>query len=264
MIKKLWRYIIFYYFYFHFIVWKFVKNYLEKPREPTELDKYIEKNKNKLLNSFEEYFTKDMNENIDKVFYDKTTFKELLDNFEKDDTIEKQWKTRLLYENVSREDGIRIDIIMYYDVFKQGFAYYSNENFVSYKILNAIAMNYVMKFFCRDFFMDENVLEDINKELDLKEVFLKYDEKKKEKNEKKKRNNNVLAKLKNYQMEDKRKKPNEENKEQKKELMQNKFINKGKMYNFDFLVKEKKPSAFSTSYDKGFVNISYKDYKNMF
>ena len=90
MIKKLWRYIIFYYFYFHFIVWKFVKNYLEKPREPTELDKYIEKNKNKLLNSFEEYFTKDMNENIDKVFYDKTTFKELLDNFEKDDTIEKQ------------------------------------------------------------------------------------------------------------------------------------------------------------------------------
>ena len=44
--------------------------------------------------------------------------------------------------------------------------------------------------------------------------------------------------------------------------MQNKFINKGKIYNFNFLVKEKKPSAFSTTYDKGFVNISYKDYKN--
>lgn len=264
MIKKIWRYIVFYYFYYYYIIWKLVKNYLEKPRDPTELDIYIEKNKNKLLNSFEEGFTKNMNENIDKVFYDKTTFKELLDNFEQDDTIEKQWKTRLLYENVPREDGKRIDIIMYYDVFKQGFSYYSSDNYISYKILNAIAMKYVMIFFCRDFFMDENVLEDIKSELELKEVFLKYDEKKKEKNEKKKRNNNVLAKLKNYQMEDKTKKSNEENKEQKKELMQNKFINKGKMYNFEFLIKEKQTSNWSTSYDKGFVNISYKDYKNMF
>jgi len=258
MIKKIWRYIIFYYFYFNFIVWKYIKKYIEKPREPLEIDKYIETNKNKLLKSFEEHFTKDMNENIDKVFYDKTTFKELLDNFEKDDVIEKQWQTRLLYENVPREDGKRIDIIMYYDVFKQGFSYYSNENYISYKILNAIAMKYVMVFFCRDFFMDENVLEDINNELDLKEIFMKYDEKKKEKNENKKRNNNVLAKLKNYQMEGKIKKTSEK----KKELMQNKFINKGKIYNFNFLVKEKKPSAFSTTYDKGFVNISYKDYKN--
>ena len=102
---------------------------------------------------------------------------------------------------------------MYYDVFKQGFSYYSNENYISYKILNAIAMKYVMVFFCRDFFMDENVLEDINNELDLKEIFMKYDEKKKEKNENKKRNNNVLAKLKNYQMEGKIKKTSEKKKE---------------------------------------------------
>ena len=49
---------------------------------------------------------------------------------------------------------------MYYDLFKQGFGYYSNDSVVSYKILNAMAMKYVIVFFCRDFFMDEFVLNE--------------------------------------------------------------------------------------------------------
>jgi hypothetical protein len=47
---------------------------------------------------------------------------------------------------------------MYYDIFKQGFAYYSDQSGVPYKILNAVAMKYVIVFLCRDFFLDDSVL----------------------------------------------------------------------------------------------------------
>jgi hypothetical protein len=38
------------------------------------------------------------------------------------------------------------NVIMHYDVFKNGFAYYSDIN-LSYKIINAVAMKYVLTFF---------------------------------------------------------------------------------------------------------------------
>ena len=68
------------------------------------------------------------------------------------------WKKRILYQSIQRKDG-QIVNLMYYDLFKQGFGYYSNDSVVSYKILNAMAMKYVIVFFV-DFFMDEFVLNE--------------------------------------------------------------------------------------------------------
>ena len=67
--------------------------------------------------------------------------------------IEREWKTRILIDSSPRGN-----IIMYYDVYKQGFAYYSDQNSIPYCILNAVAMKYVLMFKCRDFYMNTNCL----------------------------------------------------------------------------------------------------------
>lgn len=46
---------------------------------------------------------------------------------------------------------------MYYDIYKQAFAYASNQH-MNYSILNACAMKYVQIYHCVDFFLDGNIL----------------------------------------------------------------------------------------------------------
>lgn len=243
--------------FYHII--NFINNLLMGPIEnqKPKLQLYIEENEKKLLKTYNNDFTRNMNENINKSIYDKEEFKKILDTGE----LEKDWKRRILFECVEREDGKQVSVIMYYDIYKQGFAYFSSENSVSYKILNAIAMKYVLKFFCRDFYMDEYLFIENNMELlssKLKDVFLKYDEKQKEKNENEEETNekkgkNVMAKLKKYNFE----------KTEEKEYLQNKFINMGKIYNFSFLQKQQEQdSDLKTSFDDSFHNISWKDYKS--
>ena len=110
--------------------------------------------------------------------------------------------------------------------------------------------------------MDEKIVEDCGKKLELKKVFYEEEKKKKEseKKEEEKDNRDVFAKLKNYKKEEKTK---DERKE--KEYIRNKFICSGKMYDFNILKKEKKVSNIETSYDGMFKNdkLSYKDYKNL-
>lgn len=115
---------------------------------PTE--KYIQKQTTRFLQTFEKSDT-NFNENIDTVFYSKKQLDELL----KDETnyLEPKWRANILFENTPRGN-----IIMYYDAFKQGFAYYTDQNGIPYPILNAVAMKYVMVFRCRDFFIDEHIL----------------------------------------------------------------------------------------------------------
>lgn len=67
------------------------------------------------------------------------------------ETIEKKWKTRVLFEHTPQGS-----VVMYYDVFKNGFAYYSDCILMDY-FLNAIAMKYVVVFKCRDLFLDETL-----------------------------------------------------------------------------------------------------------
>ena len=64
-------------------------------------------------------------------------------------------KLRWKYIHLTEQESL-----MYYDLFKQGFAYHSDESFVSHNVLNAVAMKYVNTYFCKDFFLDELFIEE--------------------------------------------------------------------------------------------------------
>ena len=117
--------------------------------------------------------------NINSLVYNKRTFHQVLT----DDTneLEKSWRSRIFIESTPIGN-----IVMFYDIFKQGFAYYSDQPIVSYDILNSVAMKYVSRFSCFDFFMDEYIL--VGHNLSLKSVFLEDDEDEKKKKEKEKEN----------------------------------------------------------------------------
>ena len=48
-------------------------------------------------------------------------------------------------------------VAMYYDAYKHAFSYYCDQRSVSYSVLNVVAMKYVRRFCCLDFFVDETV-----------------------------------------------------------------------------------------------------------
>ena len=123
---------------------------------------------NILLNNDQDY-----NSNIDKIVYIKTEFFETLAHPE--NSLENIWKKRILIENTPRGN-----IFMYYDIFKQGFAYYSDQTGVPYRILNAVAMKYVVTFRCVDFFLDETAIPE-GKTSPLVKVFIDDDEDEKKK-----------------------------------------------------------------------------------
>jgi hypothetical protein len=90
---------------------------------------------------------KTVNENIDPCLYDKSWYKEkilLVEN----NPHEMVWKKRIMLESTPLGN-----VIMHYDVYRNAFAYYSN-NAMKDSFLNALAMKYVLLFKCRDFFMD--------------------------------------------------------------------------------------------------------------
>jgi len=103
------------------------------------------------------------NENVDACFFPSSVAKTALDKqatttafadykaqvLPKDNPLELRWRKRLLMEFTPR--GL---VLMYYDAFKRGFAYYSDTH-MPYGILNAAAMKYVMTFRCQAFFVDE-------------------------------------------------------------------------------------------------------------
>ena len=130
------------------------------PATTTSLtEQYIQRQTTRLMKTYDvlsetETTPKNYNENIDAVFYSKSQWTELLKD--ENNYLEKKWRTKLLIENTPRGN-----IIMYYDAYKLGFAYYSDQT-VPYPVLNAVAMKYVLTFFCRDFFMDEIVLPETN------------------------------------------------------------------------------------------------------
>jgi hypothetical protein len=64
--------------------------------------------------------------------------------------IEPKWRTKMLFESTPRGN-----VIMFYDAFKEGFSYYSDQSSIPYKIINAVVMRYVILYRCRDFFIDD-------------------------------------------------------------------------------------------------------------
>lgn len=122
-------------------------------------EKYEKQMREKFVKTFENE-TVDFNLNIDDIFYDpeKHHYAVLAENNE----YEKRWRTRVLIETVPNGGSI----IMYYDPYKRGFAYFSMQS-VPYHLLNAVAMKYVLLFRCRYFFMDEAETPVPSKLLDL-------------------------------------------------------------------------------------------------
>lgn len=109
---------------------------------------YLNKMKDRFIKSFEDTSMVDYNSNISEIFYDRAEFMKLM--MHRDNHLELSWKSRIMIENTPRGN-----IIIYYDAFREGFAYYCDQT-VPYKIINAVVMKYVLIYRCRDFFTDNS------------------------------------------------------------------------------------------------------------
>ena len=250
----------------------------DKPIVKTDIEKYNENSKARFINTYTKTNV-DFNSNIDPLFYSKKEFQELLKDV--NNPFEKVWKTRILYESTPRGN-----VIMYYDIYKQGFAYYSDQS-ISYVLLNSAAMKYSINFRCRDFFMDDTEVPEeyvspliqIQKDEDIAEI---------EKNKKKMEShlpnlkNARFAKLKNYskmestkdltktdstKTDSTKKDPKTDNKPDKI-YSKNKFIYLGKTSDISFIQKAPNKHILNTTtkYDALFTNVDtakldYKTFK---
>ena len=142
--------------YYVFIMWWRIMYAIGfyKPKKYRSLkdkeDEYTEPLKERFLKSFDLHMNHYSN-NILPIFYEKSKYETCVKDVNNE--LEKTWRTRMLFENTPRGN-----IIMFYDSYKMGFSYFCDQNIVSYDILNAVAMKYVIIFKCRDFFMDESVV----------------------------------------------------------------------------------------------------------
>jgi hypothetical protein len=177
-----------------------------------------------------------MNFNIHPVYYSKKQFQEMLKDV--NNPLEKEWKTRLLFETTPRGN-----IIMFYDPYKLGFAYYCDQ-YLPYDIINAVAMKYVVVFQCQEFFMDEHIVPEDKPSPLLK--LLEEDKPEKSLETTKEANNEKLdkemlksgpfAKFKNYNNVSSKISENKKSSDKpEKQKERNRFINLGKICNFKLL-----------------------------
>ena len=227
------------------------KQSIEKYVNP--VDTYIDKYIQKFVSS---YLDDRFNQNIENVFYDKEQYNEAvkIDG----NLLEKTWKQRILMESTPFGN-----VVMYYDAYRLSFVYYNDIN-IPYHVLNAIAMKYVVTYFCRDFFIDTSTIP-----ADKSTPFLHVHEIDKKDSVKPKIdvNKGPFAKFKNYSKdkskdESKDKSNNESNDESKYEkkkiLVTNKFISLGKLYNFSIL---RKNPLVTISEKKTEIPMDYKSFK---
>jgi hypothetical protein len=237
------------------------ENEIDCDEEELDQDtKYMNKYGSKFEEIIENRESNPYNSNVETVFYDKKEFTEYMKT--QNNEIENIWKTRILMENYSRGN-----IIMFYDAYKLGFSYYCDQNVVSYDILNAIAMKYVITYQCLPFFIDEMVLPEDYK-VSLK---IHYVEDKKEKRTVDV--NHSFAKLRNYNATTSTSENKNGNKTEDK--LRNKFIYLGNIRNFKICqtpIKKHSLNHFSSSLLDGVAKdnkaqkecINYADFKKKF
>ena len=205
---------------------------------------------------------------------------------ERKDVVEK-WERRKLIENIGD-----CNILMQYDIERQAFVYFCDNRSLSYNVLNAVAMKFVLTFRCCDYFIDntiegydnkspflkykiqenkpdikkrqETIFNDLSADspfAKLKGGFIKQKEeeergKEKEKEkEKGKEKEKEKEKEKGKEKEDEKEKEkeDEEEEEERKEIIVNKFIYLGKFYNMSMLQTVKDAKQ----------RLSFVDYKSM-
>lgn len=126
-----------------------IKDKIMIQRSPEE--EFNEKAKTEFNKSYQDLsHMEKYNENIDPIFFDTEKYSDITKM--SDSEIESTWRKRILFINTPRGN-----VIMFYDSFKRGFSYYSDQH-IPYAFLNTVAMKYVIIYRCRDFFMDEQIL----------------------------------------------------------------------------------------------------------
>ena len=234
----------------------------EKPKHILENEKELFQNtfQNSSTENIDKEDSRIYNVNIDQSLYDYKTHEnhssELFGRFEK------EWSTRILFQNTNYGN-----IIMYYDLFRQAFAYYSDVQ-VNYSLLNLIAMKYVRIYSCRDFFVDSQVLPDdyINPFNQMKEDEIER-ERQKKKEKRVKMNLNLdssvfVQKKKNNSSTDNATDTKTMGQEKTdKPIYKNNFRFLGKLNNFSFLqsisIKKLKAAAAATESKSSTITDHY-------
>ena len=243
-------------------------------------NKYILPLKTNFLKTFENQ-TNVYNENIYPIFYDKNKFSNCVSDVNNE--LEKIWRTKILFENTPRGN-----IIMFYDAYKLGFSFYSDQKVISYDILNAAAMKYVSFFRCRDFFIDESITP-------ISSPFIKLHFTDEPKKDISKSNKTAFVKLQNYSKDNQNKKQLQKNNAKtsilanlfsfekpvlqskpeinEPEKMKNKFLYLGKIHNFKMTQTVPKKRKVLTKFTSPLLDnikldsniqkerISYSDFK---
>lgn len=232
----------------------FPKPALEIPKDETQI--YIKKQTDRFLKIFKknEEERKWYNVNIDERCYSLDSFQKLM--VDETNELEPEWKRRILMESTPRGN-----IIMYYDIYKQAFAYVSDQH-MNYPILNACAMKYVQMYNCIDFFIDGNVLPEgiISPFVLLQE---EAEKREKEKQIEKKKELGIhldsapFAKLKIYKINEEKPKL-----EAIKIQPTNVFRYLGKISNLSLLQKIKKPVKINPLITCPIESFDYLAYKN--
>lgn len=100
---------------------------------------------------FQEFITREnASSAIQSVFYNMDEYKQVMSVAK--NWLELDWARRVVLENTPYGT-----VAMYYDAYKLAFSYFCDQRSVSYNVLNAVAMKYVRRFCCLDFFVDESI-----------------------------------------------------------------------------------------------------------
>lgn len=270
-IRKLY-FIIHLFFYRIYIIFFPIAKPIHVPSVLDVTNKYIELRTKQFLESFDK--TMDFNTNIEDDFYNKDKYKKMILN--PINTLETNWKKRILFETTPRGN-----IIMYYDAYKQGFSYYSDSYNLPYGVLNAVAMKYVIMYYCRDFFMDDGITPK-DKASPLIKIHIDEPEKQNDvkKNNMKKTLNKINTISQNFSAQ-KNKQKSKQNKQNEKPNIEtpitntNRFIYLGKIINFQFLQSVSKVNTSLNGFGSNLLDnlsgetklqkkvMDYKEYKNL-
>lgn len=220
---------------------------LIETKKLSEDEQYIETNKQSFLDSYIDFSIDKMNENIDVELYDLKLYKTNPDN-----PHESSWKLRILDESTPKGD-----VIMFYDIYKHAFTYYADSS-MSYSILNAVAMKYVLRFLCRDFFIDNYIIP-IGYSTPFLHIHNMVDVDDKPKNEKIDIKNGPFAKFKQYSTNNSEKTNKKESEPKGLIFIKNKFIHLGKLHNFQ---QTNKNITIEIPIDEPMKPVKYSDFKS--
>ena len=255
--KSIWKWMIITFFYtknttinIAYTIKRKIDNYFNPPiiKPVYKSEPEFETVYKKELTFFKTEPIENANSNIEKDLYDYDKRKTIFSDSANE--TEKRWKSRILIEHTYRGN-----VIMYYDSYRMAFAYYSDEQVVPHKALYHAAIKYVVRYRCRDFFIDMDVFPDNP----MIEVLKKEDEILKTKSKptynpdgeiknpvkkEKEKPNSAFAKLKDYrnqnndsknQAKDKVKDPSHGRLSHRDHPFSNKFVRMGKTCEFSFI-----------------------------